>query len=101
MQINRNDGGDPPPRNANPSPPMNHVHGLGESQALRVDLQPVELPWLADEIDTLRTSIEAELARERARLDALPSASKEDPSSEIYSEPPQADLPAQGAGRAG
>jgi hypothetical protein len=77
MQGNRNDGGERPPRSANPSPPIGHVHGLGESRALRVDLQPVQLPWLADEIDTLRDSIEEELALERARYDALTSASKE------------------------
>jgi hypothetical protein len=33
---------------------------------LRVDLEPVQLPWLAEEIDTLRSCIEDELARARA-----------------------------------
>jgi hypothetical protein len=76
MQTNRTDGGELPPRPANPSPPIGDVHGLGESCALRVDFQPVQLPWLADEIDTLRTSIEGELTRQRARYDALPSTSE-------------------------
>jgi hypothetical protein len=51
MQIHRSDHGESPQRRANPSPPvMNRVHGLGESHALRVDFEPVQLPWLADEI---------------------------------------------------
>jgi hypothetical protein len=74
MQVNRNDGGELPPRSANPPPPIGSVRGLGESRALRVDLEPVQLPWLADEIDELRTSIEAELARQRTRYRALPAA---------------------------
>ena len=76
MQTNRTDGGELPPRAANPSPPIGDVHGLGESRALRVDFQPVQLAWLADEIDTLRTSIEGELTRQRARYDELPSTSE-------------------------
>ena len=76
MQSNRNDGGELPPRSANPPPPIGNVHGLGESRALRADLEPVQLPWLADEIETLRASIEGELARERARYDALPFTSE-------------------------
>jgi hypothetical protein len=64
MQTHRNDDGESPQRRANPSPPVaNRVHGLGESHALRVDFEPVQLPWLADEIDTLRSSIEDELVR--------------------------------------
>lgn len=71
MHDNRNDGAEPAPRHANPSPPVGHVHGLGESHALRVELRAVQLPWLADEIDELRGPIEEELARERARHDQL------------------------------
>jgi hypothetical protein len=48
-----------------------HVHGLGESHALRVDLAAVQLPWLADEIDELRRSIQERLDHERARHDQL------------------------------
>jgi hypothetical protein len=76
MQSNRNDGEELPPRSANPSPPIDHVHGLGESRALRVDLEPVQLAWLADEIDTVRSSIESELARERRRYEEVPAASR-------------------------
>ncbi|MEA2364358.1 MAG: hypothetical protein QOD71_3503 [Thermoleophilaceae bacterium] len=74
MQNHRNDGGEQAPRSANPSPPLRTVHGLGESHALRVDLQPVQLPWLADEIDTLRASIREEHERVLARSDELPPA---------------------------
>jgi hypothetical protein len=76
MQVNRNDGEELPRRSANPSPPITHVHGLGESRALRVDLEAVQLPWLADEIDTLRSSIESELVRERARYEGVTPTSE-------------------------
>jgi hypothetical protein len=76
MQIHRSDDGQSPQRRANPSPPVsNRVHGLGESHALRVDFEPVELPWLADEIDTLQSCIADELARARSRQDQLAAAS--------------------------
>jgi hypothetical protein len=74
MQDHRNDGGEQAPRPANPSPPLGTVHGLGESHSLRVDLQPAQLPWLADEIDTLRGPILEEHARALARYDDLPPA---------------------------
>jgi hypothetical protein len=76
MQNHRNDGGEQTPRPANPSPLLGNVHGLGESQALRVDLQPVQLPWLADEIDTLRATIREEHERALARYDVLPPAAQ-------------------------
>jgi hypothetical protein len=76
MQIHRSDDGESPQRRANPSPPvMNRVHGLGESHALRVDFEPVQLPWLADEIDTLQSCVEDELARARSRHDHLAAGS--------------------------
>jgi hypothetical protein len=74
MQDHRNDGGEQAPRPANPSPPLGRVHGLGESHALRVDLQPVRLPWLADEIDALRATIREEHGGAVSRHDELPSA---------------------------
>jgi hypothetical protein len=76
MQNHRNDGGEQAPRPANPSPPLGTVHGLGESHALRVDLQPAQLPWLADEIDTLRATIREEHERALARNDELPPAAQ-------------------------
>ena len=80
MQIHRSDDGPSPQRRANPSPPVsNRVHGLGESHALRVDFEPVELPWLADEIDTLQSCIADELARERSRHDQLAADSTDQP----------------------
>jgi hypothetical protein len=59
--------GELPQSAANPSPPVGSVHGLGESHALRVDLWSVQVPWLADEVETLRASVAEEfsLARER------------------------------------
>jgi hypothetical protein len=71
MQNHRNDGGEQAPSPANPSPPLDSVHGLGESHALRVDLQPVQLPWLADEIDTLQGTIREEHERVLARCEEL------------------------------
>jgi hypothetical protein len=71
MQDNRNDGADSTRRRANPSPPVSNVCGLGESHALRVELRPVQLPWLSDEIDELRRPIEEAIAGERARHDQL------------------------------
>jgi hypothetical protein len=69
MQDNRNDGADRASRRANSVPPVSSVHGVGEGHALQLDLKPVQLPWLADEIDTLRAAIEEELATARARHD--------------------------------
>lgn len=74
MHNHRNDGGEQAPRPANPSPPLGGVHGLGESHALRVDLQPVQLPWLTDEIDTLRATIHEEHERAVSHHDELPPA---------------------------
>jgi hypothetical protein len=74
MQDHRNDGGEQAPPPANPAPPLSSVHGLGESHALRVDLQPNQLPWLADEIDTLRATIREDHGRAVSRHDELPPA---------------------------
>jgi hypothetical protein len=52
MQDHRS-GDELPPARANPSPPIGRVHALGESHAVRVDLEPVQVPWLADEVETL------------------------------------------------
>jgi hypothetical protein len=71
MHTNRNVGVEPTRQRANPSPPVGNVCGLGECHALCVELRPVQLPWLADEIGELRGPIEEELARERARHDQL------------------------------
>ncbi len=76
MQDHRNDGGEQTPRTATPSTPLGSVHGLGESHALRVDLEPVQLPWLADEVDTLRATIRPEHERALARYDELPHAAR-------------------------
>jgi len=72
MQTHRSDGGESPQRRANPSPQVGGgVYGLGESHALRVDFEPVQLPWLADEIDTARSCIDDELVRARAARDQV------------------------------
>lgn len=86
MQTHRTDGDELPPRAAKPAPPIGHVHGLGESHALRVDLQPVQLPWLADEVDTLRRCIIGELARDGGRYNDLPAESQERPRSDTDTE---------------
>jgi len=85
MQNHRNDGSEKAPRPANPSPPLGTVHGLGESHALRVDLQPAQLPWLADEIDTLRGPILEEHERALARSDELsPAANRAEAEAEVH-----------------
>jgi hypothetical protein len=77
MQTHRNAGPEPAPRRAVAPPPAGNVHGLGLVDALRIDVQAGQLPWLADEIDTLRCCLEDELAHRRARYDELPAAAKE------------------------
>lgn len=42
------------------------VSGLGVCDALRLELAPVQLPWLADELDEMRGPLEEALARARA-----------------------------------
>jgi hypothetical protein len=78
MHDHRNAGTEPP-RRANTPPPGGNVHGLGLVDALRVDLQPAQLPWLAAEIDIVRYCLEDELAHLRARYDELPEAVKKNP----------------------
>ena len=41
------------------------VSGLGVCDALRLELEPVQLPWLADELDEMRGPLEEALARAR------------------------------------
>jgi hypothetical protein len=77
MQTHRNAGPEPAPRRAVAPPPAGNVHGLGLVDALRIDVRAAQLPWLADEIETLRYCLEDELAHQRARYDELPTAAKE------------------------
>ena len=76
MQADRSAGADQPPRQANTPPPAGNVQGLGLVDALRVELRPEQLPWLATEIDTLRYCLEDELEQARARYDQLPEVAK-------------------------
>src|SRR5215207_850678 len=78
MHRNRNAGADPAPRRANTPPPAGNVHGLGLVDALRIDLQPAQLPWLAAEIDIVRYCLEDELEHVRARHGELPEAAKKE-----------------------
>ncbi|MGH2949609.1 MAG: hypothetical protein ACRDPC_25690 [Solirubrobacteraceae bacterium] len=78
MHRNRNAGAEPAPRRANTPPPAGNVHGLGLVDALRIDLQPAQLPWLAAEIDIVRYCLEDELEHARARYDELPEAAKKE-----------------------
>jgi hypothetical protein len=77
MQRNRSSGAEPAPRRANIPPPAGNVHGLGLVDALRVDLQPEPLPWLAAQIDIVRYCLEDELGHARAREKLSESARKE------------------------
>jgi hypothetical protein len=76
MQGNGNPGVGDAPRRANTPPPAGNIHGLGLVDALRVDLEPAQLPWLAAEIDILRYSLADEHEHVRARHDALPEAAR-------------------------
>ena len=79
MHHHRNATAEPTPhRAAAPAPPARTVHGLGVVDALRIDLEPGQLPWLAAEIDTLRYCLEDELAHRCARYYELPDAAKQD-----------------------
>jgi hypothetical protein len=69
MHDHRNAGAELAPRRAATPPPASSVHGLGLVDALRVDVQPAQLPWLAAEIDVLHYCLEDELAHQRARYD--------------------------------
>ena len=77
MHHHRNAGTGPAPRRAATPPPAGNVHGLGVVDALRIGIEPGQLPWLAAEIDTLRYCVEDEIAHQRARFDELPEAAKE------------------------
>jgi hypothetical protein len=65
------------PRRAAAPPPAGNVHGLGLVDALRIDVEPAQLPWLSVEIGTLRYCLEDEFAHQRVRYDELPEPSKE------------------------
>jgi hypothetical protein len=78
MQGNRNAGAEVAPRRANTPPPAGNVHGLGLVDALRVELQPEQLPWLATEIDTVRYCLEDELEHMSARYEELPEAARKE-----------------------
>ena len=78
MQGNRNAGAGTARRRANTPPPAGNVHGLGLVDALRIDLQPAQLPWLAAEIDTVRYCLEDELEHARTRYDELPEVTRKE-----------------------
>jgi hypothetical protein len=77
MHTHRNAGHQLTPRRAPTPPPAGNVHGLGVVDALRIDVQPAQLPWLTAEIDILRYCLEDELAHQRARYDELAEATRE------------------------
>ena len=72
MHHHRNAGAELAPRRATTPPPAGSVHGLGVVDALRIDLEPGQLPWLAAEIDTLRYCLEDELAHQRPAMTSCP-----------------------------
>jgi hypothetical protein len=53
------------------------VSGLGVCDALRLELVPVQLPWLADELDEMRGPLEEALLRSRAEQSADDAAGHE------------------------
>jgi hypothetical protein len=77
MHAHRNAGAERAPRRATAPPPAGNVHGLGLVDALRIDVQPPQLPWIATEIEIVRYCLEDELAHRRARCDRLPDVSAE------------------------
>jgi hypothetical protein len=76
MHHHRNAGAELAPGRAATPPPAGNVQGLGVVDALRIDVQPEQLPWLAAELDTLRYCLEDELAHRRARCNELAEAAK-------------------------
>ncbi len=74
MYGDPNAGAKPAPRSATAAPPAGYVCGLGLVDALRIDVQPAQLPWLTAEIDIVRYCLEDELAHQRARHEELPEA---------------------------
>ena len=46
--------------------PAGHVRGLGVCDALELELLPIQVPWLIDELDELRGPLEEQLQRERS-----------------------------------
>ena len=69
-------GAEPAPPRATAAPPAGDVCGLGLVDALRIDVQPAQLPWLTAEIDIVRYCLEDEFAHQRARHDELPEVAK-------------------------
>jgi hypothetical protein len=53
------------------------VSGLGVCDALRLELLPAQLPWLADELDDMRAPLEEALMRARADESADEAAGHE------------------------
>jgi hypothetical protein len=60
-------------RGADLPPPARDVHGLGLVDAVRIDVTPGQLPWLVDEIETVRYALEEDIEHQRRR-DASPEA---------------------------
>jgi hypothetical protein len=52
--------------------PSGSVCGLGVTDALRLELAPVQLRWLIDELEEVRGPLEEQLQRERARCADAP-----------------------------
>jgi hypothetical protein len=77
MHHNRNAGAALAPRRTNTPPPAGPVHGLGLVDALRIDVDPAQLPWLAAEIEIVRYCREDELAHQRKRHEQLPAEATE------------------------
>jgi hypothetical protein len=83
MQEHRTAGAPPAPHPPNAPPAIGTVQAFGVVDALRVDVQRAQLPWLAAEIDDLRASLERVLHRERARYDELSDIAKRQRSARV------------------
>src|SRR4051794_38441514 len=78
MQEHRTAGAPSAPSQPSAPPAIGTVQAFGVVDALRVDLQRVQLPWLIAEIDELCASLERVRDRDRASYEELSDIAKRD-----------------------
>jgi hypothetical protein len=76
MHDNRDGGRAAAPGRAGTPPPAGGVQGLGLVDALRIDVDPPQLPWLVAEIEIVQYCLEDELAHQRKRLERPPAQAR-------------------------
>jgi hypothetical protein len=57
--------------------PGRTVRGLGVCDVLQVDLRPVQIPWLVDQIEEMRRDLEGRLDLERSAVEAADATRSE------------------------